>query len=115
MKIRGPLITLAAAAALGAGILLVNISQQPDPRPARYSRPPRRRLPRRPNQCRRRPRPRRRRPLSRRRPTTSARSRLRQATSRWTSRVEGDKAVAYACDGNTVESWLRGSPRSTAR
>ena len=22
--------------------------------------------------------------------------------------VEGDKAVAYACDGNTVESWLRG-------
>ena len=23
--------------------------------------------------------------------------------------VQGDKAVAYACDGNTVESWLRGS------
>ena len=22
--------------------------------------------------------------------------------------VEGDKAVAYACDGNTIESWLRG-------
>jgi hypothetical protein len=23
--------------------------------------------------------------------------------------VDGDKAIAYACDGNTVESWLRGS------
>jgi len=23
--------------------------------------------------------------------------------------VQGDKAVAYACDGNTIESWLRGS------
>ena len=23
--------------------------------------------------------------------------------------VDGDKAVAYACDGTTVESWLRGS------
>jgi hypothetical protein len=23
--------------------------------------------------------------------------------------VHGDKAVAYACDGNTIESWLRGS------
>ena len=23
--------------------------------------------------------------------------------------VQGDTAIAYACDGNTVESWLRGS------
>ena len=28
--------------------------------------------------------------------------------------VEGDKAVAYACDGNTVESWLRGSAANGA-
>ena len=31
MKVRGPLITLAAVAALGVGILTVNISQEPDP------------------------------------------------------------------------------------
>ncbi len=31
MKVRGPLITLAAVAVLGVGILTVNISQEPDP------------------------------------------------------------------------------------
>jgi len=28
--------------------------------------------------------------------------------------VQGDKAVAYACDGNTIESWLRGSASNGA-
>src|ERR1700737_395635 len=26
--------------------------------------------------------------------------------------VEGDKAIAYACDGNTIEAWLRGSAQN---
>jgi hypothetical protein len=28
--------------------------------------------------------------------------------------IEGDKAIAYACDGNTIESWLRGSAANGA-
>jgi hypothetical protein len=28
--------------------------------------------------------------------------------------IEGDKAVAYACDGNSIESWLRGSATNGA-
>ena len=28
--------------------------------------------------------------------------------------IEGDKAVAYACDGNSIESWLRGSSTNGA-
>ena len=28
--------------------------------------------------------------------------------------VDGDKAVAYACDGNTVETWLKGSAANGA-
>ena len=31
MKVRGPLVTLAAVAALGVGILILNISQEPEP------------------------------------------------------------------------------------
>ena len=33
MKIRGPLVTLAAVAALGVGILLVNMSKESEPAP----------------------------------------------------------------------------------
>jgi len=33
MKVRGPLVTLAAVAALGVGISIVNISQESEPAP----------------------------------------------------------------------------------
>jgi hypothetical protein len=26
--------------------------------------------------------------------------------------IQGDKAIAYACDGNTIEAWLRGSAQN---
>jgi hypothetical protein len=93
MKVRGPLITLAAVAALGAGILLVNISREPassdkpvaeattstaavpaaDPAPA----PP--------------PGP------------------MFPAKADYVGKVPtANGAITYACDGNSVESWLRG-------
>jgi len=108
MNIRGPLITLGAVAALGVGILLVNISQEPDPappgKPAAASTTTAAATPA---------------PLP---PTTAAPPALAfPAKADYVGKVptangeisleitvEGDKAVAYACDGNTVESWLTG-------
>jgi hypothetical protein len=101
MKVRGPLITLAAVAALGAGILTVNISQEPDPvvpgTPVAVSAP----APTTPA-----PAP----------PTPAFPARAdyvgeiptANGTITLDISVEGDKAVAYACDGTSVESWLRG-------
>ena len=102
MKVRGPLITLAAVVALGAGILTVDISQEPDPvvpgTPVAASTPA---------------------------PTTPApappapelpakadyvgKIPTADGTITLDISVQGDKAVAYACDGNSIESWLRGS------
>jgi hypothetical protein len=95
---RGPLVTLAAVALVGMALLLANISQQPDPttpgRPVAES------------------------------PTTPAPPPAQQfpakadyageiATSTGVITLEitvdGQKAIAYACDGNAVEVWLRGS------
>ncbi len=109
MKVRGPLITLAAAAALGVGILIVNISQEPEPAPpgkpgaASTTTAPVTAAPQPPA------------------PTTPPAPAF-PAKADYVGKipianggvitleitVEGDKAVAYACDGNTVESWMRG-------
>ncbi|HJT94840.1 MAG TPA: hypothetical protein VJ777_23375 [Mycobacterium sp.] len=110
MKIRGPLVTLGAVAALGIGIWLVNVSKEDraEPQPAP--------------------------PVAQSTTTTAAPApqpaaaptpapapvafpakadyvaKVQTATGTITLdiSVENDKAVAYACDGNTVEVWLRG-------
>lgn len=108
MKIRGPLVTLGAVAVLGVGILLLNMSKEesaPPGKPAAQS-------------------------ATTVAPTTAAAplapttppphafpaqadyvGKIPTANGTITLEitVQGDKAVAYACDGNTVESWLRGS------
>jgi hypothetical protein len=105
MKIRGPLVTLGAVAALGIGIWLVNVSkEEPEPAP----------------------------PVAQTTTTTAApapqpppppvpapvafpakadyvgKIPTANGTITLDISVEGDKAIAYACDGNTVEVWLRG-------
>jgi hypothetical protein len=105
MKIRGPLVTLGAVAALGIGIWLVNVSkEEPEPAP----------------------------PVAQTTATTAAPAPQPPApptpapvafpakadyvgkvptangTITLDISVEGDNAIAYACDGNTVEVWLRG-------
>ena len=109
MKIRGPLVTLAAVAVLGAGILLVNMSKEesapqanpysqstttaavatPAPPPPAPSTPPPPAFPAQADYVGKIP--------------------TANGTITLEITVQGDKAVAYACDGNTVESWLRGS------
>lgn len=100
MKVRGPLITLAAVAALGAGILLVNVSQEPDPAPpAKPSATPAPQPPA---------------PTTPQAPAFPAKADyvgkvpIANGAITLDITVEGDKAIAYACDGNSVESWLRG-------
>jgi hypothetical protein len=108
MKVRGPLITLAAVAALGIGILTVNISQEADPvipgQPVASSAPaPEPPAPTTPA------------PTAPPAPAFPAKAdyvgKIPTATGVITLdiAVDGDKAVAYACDGNSIESWLRGS------
>jgi hypothetical protein len=102
MKVRGPLITLAAVAALGVGILTVNISQEADPvvpgTPVASSAtapttpapaPPEPAFP----------------------ATADYVGKIPTATGTITLdiSIDGDKAIAYACDGNSIESWMRGS------
>ncbi|MDT5183129.1 MAG: hypothetical protein QOI29_1287 [Mycobacterium sp.] len=107
MKIRGPLVTLGAVAAFGVGILLVNMSKEESAPPANpYSQstttaaaatvaPPA--------------------PSTPPPPAFPAQAdyvgKIPTANGTITLEitVQGDKVVAYACDGNTVESWLRGS------
>jgi hypothetical protein len=109
MKIRGPLVTLAAVAVLGAGILLVNMSKEesapqanpysqstttaavatPAPPPPAPSTPPPPAFPAQADYVGKIP--------------------TANGTITLEITVQGDKAIAYACDGNTVESWLRGS------
>jgi len=114
MKIRGPLVTLAAVAALGAGILLVNISQEPDKAPPGYpaaqstttapttaapvppapSTPPPLQFPAKADYVGKIP--------------------TANGTITLEITVDGQKAIAYACDGNTIESWLRGNATNGA-
>lgn len=110
MKIRGPIVTLAAVAALGVGIWLVNVSKEEPapgkpvaeattttattpataaPAPTTPPAPPAAAFPAKADYV----------------------GKIPTATGTITLdiTIEGDKAVAYACDGNTIESWLRGS------
>jgi hypothetical protein len=113
MKIRGPIVTLGAVVALAVGILLVNISKQDDARPAN--------------------------PYAQSTTTTAAATPaappspstppppafpakvdyvgkipIANGTITLEITIDGDKAVAYACDGNSIESWLRGSATNGA-
>jgi hypothetical protein len=109
MKIRGPLVTLGAVAVLGVGILLVNMSNEgkappanpysqstttaaaatPAPPPPAPSTPPPPAFPAKGDYVGKLP--------------TAAGTITLEIT------IDGDKTLAYACDGNTIESWLRGS------
>jgi hypothetical protein len=109
MKIRGPFVTLGAVAVLGVGILLVNMSNEektpsanpysqststaaaatPAPQPPAPSTPPPPAFPAKADYIGKIP--------------------TANGTITLEITIEGDKAVAYACDGNTIESWLRGS------
>ena len=101
MKIRGPLVTLSAVAVLGAGIFLVNISQEQAsmvpgtpvaaPVTTTVTAPPAPPAPSFPAKA----------DYVGKIPTAKGVITLDIA-------VEGDKAVAYACDGNSIESWMRG-------
>ena len=108
MKIRGPILTLGAVVVLGAGILLVNISKEqsappanpykhttttaaaatPAPPPPAPSTPP---------------------PVFPAKADYVGKVPTADRTVTVEITVDGDKAIAYACDGNTVEAWLRGS------
>ncbi|PXX01493.1 hypothetical protein [Mycolicibacterium moriokaense] len=110
MKIRGPIVTLAAVAALGVGILLVNMSKEESapaaspyrqstttaaaatpvaPAPVPPPAPPAAAFPAKADYVGKIP--------------------TAKGTITLDITIEGDKAVAYACDGNSIESWLRGS------
>lgn len=100
MKVRGPLVTLSAVAVLGVGILVVNISQEqaavvpgtPVAAPVTTTVAP---------------------PAT---PAPSFPAKVDYVGKIPTAKgvitldiaVEGDEAVAYACDGNSIESWMRG-------
>jgi hypothetical protein len=111
MKIRGPLVTLGAVAVLGVGILLVNVSKQEDPAP-----PVAQQATTMPAVAPAPPPP----PAVPPPPAFPAKAdyvgKIPTANGHITVEVTvmGDKAVAYACDGNTVESWLWGSARAGA-
>ncbi len=106
MKVSGPLVTLGAVAALGIGILFVNVSQEPEPTapansvaesatttavtttPAPPSTPPPAPFPAKADYV----------------------GEIATKTGVLTLdiTVDGGKAIAYACDGKSVEVWLSG-------
>ena len=111
MKIRGPIVTLGAVAVLGIGIWLVNVSKEDRAEPATTCRADHH--------------------IGR--PGTAAGPSAPPAPVAFPAKadyvgkipiatgtitldisVEGDKAIAYACDGNSIESWLRGSATNGA-
>src|SRR5688572_28733854 len=99
MKMRSPLVTLAAAAAVGAATWLVNVSQQPDPTTGppvaqSVSTTPPAPVPRSPAFP----------------PQADYDGKIPTKAGVITLEitVTGDRAVAYACDGNSVEVWLSG-------
>ena len=109
MKIRGPLVTLAAVAVLGAGILLVNMSkEEPAPQANPYSQATTTAAaatPAAPPPAPSTPPP----PAFPAQADYVGKIPTANGTITLEITVQGNKAVAYACDGNTVESWLRGS------
>ncbi len=105
-RFRGPLVTLAAVAALGGGLWLANVSKEtadaPSAKPVAQSSvtaapapppppttPPPVQFPAKANYV----------------------GKIPTATGHITLEISvgGAKAIAYACDGNHVEAWLRGS------
>jgi len=111
MKNRGPLVTLGAVAALGVGIWLVNVSQEPDPAPP--GKPVAESTTTTPTT------PATQAPAPTPPPPPAAafpakadyvgKIPISSGVITLEITVDKDKAVAYACDGNTVEVWLRGS------
>ena len=110
MKIRGPILTLVAVAVLGVGILLVNMSKEQSAPPAnpygQSTTTAAAATPATPPPAPSTPPP----PAgSRRKADYVGKIPTANGTITLEITVQGDKAIAYACDGNTVESWLRGS------
>jgi hypothetical protein len=103
MKIRGPIVTLGAVAALAVGILFVNVSKTDDASSVNpYAQktttaaappPP---------------------PAFPAKADYVAKIPIASGAMTLEITVEGDRAVAYACDGNTIEAWLRGSATNGA-
>jgi hypothetical protein len=104
MKIRGPLVTLGAVVAVGAGMWLVNVSQQNETPPAAEPTAAA------PTSASTAPTP-----AAPPAPQFPAKADYVGTVSTNNGAitlditVHGDKAIAYACDGNSVEVWLRGS------
>jgi hypothetical protein len=107
MKIRGPILTLGAVAVLGVGILLVNISKEESAPPANpYSQSTTATAsPAAPPPAPATPPP----PAFPAKADYVGKVPTANGTITLEITVDGAKAIAYACDGNTVESWLRGS------
>jgi hypothetical protein len=108
MKIRGPILTLGAVAVLGAGILLVNISKEesaPPAKPAQSTTAVATTTSGVPAPAPTTPPP----PAFPAKADYVGKVPTANGTITLEITVDGDKAIAYACDGNTVESWLRGS------
>jgi hypothetical protein len=108
MKIRGPILTLGAVAVLGVAILLINISKEEPPPPGKPAQsttavatPTSAVPPPAPST----PPP----PAFPAKADYVGKVPTANGTITLEITVDGDKAIAYACDGNTVESWLRGS------
>src|SRR5437764_8735821 len=106
MKIRGPILTLGAVAVLGVGILLVNMAKEQAEPPANpYGKSTTTAAASPPAAAPATPPP----------PAFPAKAdyvgKLPTANGTITREVavDGDKALAYACDGSTRESWLRGT------
>ncbi|HKV20445.1 MAG TPA: hypothetical protein VJR50_15540 [Mycobacterium sp.] len=103
MKITGPIATLAAVAALGAGLWLVDVSKQPDaePQPAAAivtSAPATPAAPKTPAST----------------PFAATEDFVADIPTKTGNlaleiRVVGDRARAYACDNEGIETWLSGS------
>ncbi|MDT5209158.1 MAG: hypothetical protein QOF67_1573 [Mycobacterium sp.] len=113
MKIRGPFVTLAAVAALGVGILLVNMSKEESAPPANpYRQPTTTAVAAIPSAPTPPPAP----------PAAAFPAKadyvgkipISSGTITLDIAIDGNKAVAYACDGKSIESWLRGSATNGA-
>jgi hypothetical protein len=110
-RIRGPLVTLAAAAALGGGLWFINVSQEtsdtPQAKPVAQSTAVAAPVPPPPTAASPAPSP----PPPAQFPAKASYvGKIPTKTGVITLEitVNGSKAVAYACDGNTVEVWLNG-------
>jgi hypothetical protein len=106
-RIRGPLVTLAAAAALGGGLWFFNVSQEtadtPPTKPAARSTAVAAPVPPPP------PAPSTPPPVAfPAKATYVGKIPTKTGVITLDITVNGPKAVAYACDGNTVEVWLNG-------